>query len=337
MARKEMTALSIMIFFGFSILISLPIILLSFGYSPYYSIEFQDSIEGVFNSSSIVDLNLNIDHGDVKIQYTFSPVDYHARIDVSIDMIGQNIPEKNYTDFFNIEWEKTDNLFTFTMEVTKNISDFNTVLIEHNVNIIVTLNPIILFNINTYINVEGNFNLEVPGGIKVNNIDVYTEKGNTILNFVFCNIRGNISGKSGVGDIELNLINVQYFRNCAWNLTTSPIYPGGLDISDILIIITQNIEISANITGTAITSLGDIHVYYTDSTPYVGANFTFYRRRPNGNYEGFEDDFEIDTSKWWQARYFYYSYDYPAIGNYNISCYTLADDYGAYYTNLKSE
>ncbi|MFX0021180.1 MAG: hypothetical protein ACFE9S_02570 [Candidatus Hermodarchaeota archaeon] len=335
MARREITAISIMIVSGFSILISIPIILISFGYSPHNDIGYRSPpIDEVFNTSKVVDLNLKIDIGDVDIHYTYSPVDYHMRINVVIDMIGQNIAEKDHTDYFSIEWEKINNSFTFSMELIPNSGYNDTFWIRHDVMIIVTLNPIILFNINSKINVEGDYNLQVLGGITVNNIDLYTEIGKIILEFSFCNIGGNISGKSGAGDLELNLINVEYSRNCAWNLTT---YPGGLYISDILISITQNIAMGANITGTAITKLGDISLYYTDNTPYVGANFTFYRRAPQGPTEGFQYDNDVDTDKWWQVRHFYYSNDYPAIGNYNISCKTLMETYGGYDMDLKSE
>jgi hypothetical protein len=334
MARRKIAAISIMIVYGFSIFISIPIILISFGYSPYNNIGYQSPpIDEVFNTSKVVDLNLNIDIGDVDIHYTYSPVDYHMRININIDMIGQNIPEKDHTDYFSIEWEKINNSFTFSMELVPNSGYNNTFWIRNEVNIIVSLNPIILFNINSKINVIGDFNLQVLGGITVNNINLYTERGNNRLEFSFCNIGGNISGKSGAGDIEFHLINVEYSRNCAWNLTT---YSGGLHISDILISITQNIAMGANITGTAITKLGDITLYYTDNIPDVGANFTFYRRVPQGPSEGFQYYSEVDIDKWWQACHFYYSYDYPAIGNYNISCYTCHDSYGTYYIDLKS-
>jgi hypothetical protein len=332
MFRREIITLTVMIVFGFSIIISFPIIFISLGYSPYKNIGHQDSIEGIFNSSNTVDLNLYIDIGEVDIHYTFSPVDYHVKINYHIDLISQNIPKTNHTDFFNIEWEKTDESFIFTMELITNISYLDTVLIEHNVNIIVILNPIILFNINSEINIEGNFKLQ-GFGINTNNINVYTRLGNIIFNFGWCNIGGNIYGNSRGGDIELNLINVQYSRNSAWNLTTNP---EGIIISDILINITQNTAIKVNITATAITTIGDITLHYTDTTSFVGANFTFYRRTPQGASEGFDDDIDIDTDKWWQVRYYYYSYDYPAIGNYNISCYALLTDYGTYFINLKN-
>ncbi len=334
MARREITAISIMIVFGSSILISIPIILISFGYSPHNNIEYRSPpIDEVFNTSKVVDLNLNIDMGDVDIHYTYSLVDYHMRININIDMIGQNIAEKDHTDYFNIEWEKISNSFTFSMELIPNSGYNDTFWIRNDVMIIVTLNPIILFNINSKINVEGDYNLQVLGGITVNNINLYTERGNNVLEFRFCNIGGNISGKSGAGDIELYLINVEYFQNCVWNLTTTP---RGIDVSDILINIIQDVAINANITGTANTTLGDIILYYTDSTPYVGANFTFYRRNPQGSSEGFENHPDINSEKWWGVRYFYYSNDYPAIGNYNISCYTLNDSYGTYHIDLKS-
>jgi len=333
MARREIIAITIIIIFGFGIIISIPIFLITVGFTPHYSIGDQLSREEVFNSSAIIDFNLNIEFGDIEITYTNLPSDCHAKVDLNIDLIGQNILEKNYTDFFNIEWINTNNSFTFTMVLLAE-SKFNQVSwIEKEVSVIVTLNPNILFNINITIQNEGNVDLLVPWGVNINNIDAYIGKGDIAFDFNYCIIGGNITGIVGVGDIELNVINVKYTRNCIWNLTTN--FEGTtITTGDIIIVIIQETAINVNVTGIVKTNRGEITLYYTDINPNVGANFTFYRRDIQGSIQGFESGNDIDTSKWWLVRFYYYSYDYPTIGNYDISSYIYNE--GPYLINLKN-
>jgi hypothetical protein len=335
MARREIIAIIIMIVFGFSIMISIPIFLITLGFSPYIYVDHQEYQDFIFNSSTVIDLKLEIDVGNVDIKYTYDPVDYHARVFLNIEMIGQNIPSKNYTDYFNIGWDKTNSSCSLVMNLISNSGFNDSIWKEKDIYIVVSLNPVILFNINTTINNDGNVDLRVPGGIDINNIDVTIDTGNILLYLDLCYINGNMTGNTGTGKINFYLNNVQYTRNCVWNLKTNndDIRP---DIADIQIDIAQYNPIGFNVTGTAHTLLGDIIVVYYDENPEVGAIFTFYLagNTPTGTYNGFDQNYEIDAGKWWLSRFIYDSDDYPAIGNYNISLYRLQD--GDYFMNLQN-
>lgn len=335
MARREIVAIIIMIVFGFSIIISIPIFFITLGFSPYISIVHQEYRKFIFNSSTVIDLKLEIDVGNVDIKYTYDPIDYHARVDLNIEMIGQNIPSKKYSDYFDIEWDNTNNSCSLLMNLISNSGFNDSMWKEKDINIIVSLNPAILFNINTTINGDGNVDLKA-GGIDINNIVVNIETGNILFDFDFCNINGNMTGNTGTGKIKLDLNNVQYTRDCVWNLKTN--YDGNRPtIAEIYIDITQSSKsIGFNVTGTAYTNVGDITVFYYDENPNVGAIFTFYLagNDPTGTYNGFERNYEIDTEKWWQSRFIYDSDDFPAIGNYNISLCRMQD--GDYSMNLQN-
>jgi hypothetical protein len=335
MTRREVIAIIIMIVFGFSIIISIPIILITLGFSPYISVDHQEYGEFIFNSSAIIDLNIEIDVGNVDIKYTYEPVDYHARVDLNIEMIGQNIPSKNYIDYFDIEWNNSDSSFTFTMELLAE-SEFDEIIWKKkDIDVIVTLNAAILFNINTSIIKEGDVSLLVAPGINIDNVEIYCEEGNIFFDFRYCNIRGNITGIVGVGNIDLKAINVQYAQNSVWNLTANF---GGT--GDIYINITQNTTLTANITGYCMTNQGEITLVYADKNPNVGAMFTFFKslgqRSPESSVIGFESKEEILPSNGlWITRYIFNSLDFPAIGNYNISLYGYNE--GSYLVNLKND
>jgi hypothetical protein len=332
MTRKEIIAITIMIVFGFSVIISIPVILISVGFSPYNTVEYHpDPWEEKFNSSGIVDLNLKVDVADVLIYYTYGPVDYHAKVNLNIDMISQNFPGKEYSDYFNIGLETTNTSLTFTMTLLSENEFDDVIWREQDINVIVTLNAAILFNINTTINKQGDLSLQVLGGININDVDLYTKSGNILVDFYYCTIGGNITGIVGVGTIDLSVINVQYTHKCVWNLTNYA--EGIITFGKIFIDITQYTAIKANITGTVKTRQGDITLHYTDSTPTVGANFTFYGASTDGSLNGFEEGSHFAPDPWPSLTY-HYSHDYPAIGNYDLSFYIYIE--GNHEVNLKN-
>ncbi|MFX0046702.1 MAG: hypothetical protein ACFE8G_00905 [Candidatus Hermodarchaeota archaeon] len=317
MANKSILAIGLAIFCGFSTIISIPIILITIGFSPYIIVDHHDYREFVFNSSAVIDLNLNIDVGNVDIKYSYDPVDYHAKVNLNIEMIGQNIPSKTYTDYFNIEWDNTNTSFTFTMELLEE-SEFDEIMWEKkDIDVFITLNAGILFNINTSIIREGNVSLLVERWININIIDIYSKKGNILFDFEDCIIGGNIKGNADVGNINLHAINVQYAQNSVWNLTAN---------FDIDINIIQNTTLSANITGTVSTNQGVITLLYTDNNPNAGATFSFFltegQQPPFGTDIGFTETSEEVNNGWWVSRHIYNSLDFPAIGNYNLSFYS---------------
>ncbi|MHA1991463.1 MAG: hypothetical protein ACW98A_10905 [Candidatus Hodarchaeales archaeon] len=88
MAKKSILVFVIIIIFGFSMIVSIPVIILSIEVTPNIIIE--DSLDPIIftptNSSNSHGLNLNIDVGNIEIAYTYTPVDYHAKIDIVISM-----------------------------------------------------------------------------------------------------------------------------------------------------------------------------------------------------------------------------------------------------------
>ena len=72
MTNKNIVTIFISVIIGFSLIISIPVVILSAGFSPYVTIEDSPDpfIYNSQNSSGIHKLNLNVDVGDVKIQYT---------------------------------------------------------------------------------------------------------------------------------------------------------------------------------------------------------------------------------------------------------------------------
>ncbi|MFX0001154.1 MAG: hypothetical protein ACFE9Q_12085 [Candidatus Hodarchaeota archaeon] len=330
-ANKSILTIGLMIIFGFSTIISIPIILITIGFSPYITVDYKDYQEFIFNSSTVIDLKLEIDVGNVDIKYTYDPVDYHARVDLNIEMIGQNIPSNNYNDYFNIENDSTSNSLTLTMELIAE-NDFNEMIWkEKDIEVILTLNPTILFNIDTSIMKEGDISLLVEGEATINNLEAYSKKGNIFFDFKYCSIGGDITGIVNKGYIELSLYNVNYTKNSIWNLTNNYFFTpedlasnGAASNGNILIDIKQDTAIRFNITGTAIVQTENIYASYTDNTPDVEAAFTFHGM---GNvpedavFEGFTSYPEINEKEYWQARVICISDNFPGIGNYNISFY----------------
>ena len=71
MIRKSVLAVIIVIIFGFSMIVSIPMILLSISFSPYYIIEHHKNYyyyNETINPSAIKSLNLYADVGEIEIK-----------------------------------------------------------------------------------------------------------------------------------------------------------------------------------------------------------------------------------------------------------------------------
>ncbi|MHA2088797.1 MAG: hypothetical protein ACW972_11000, partial [Promethearchaeota archaeon] len=89
--------------------------------------------------------------------------------------------------------------------------------------------------------------------------------GSLLLNFTNCIVGDDISGTLSTGSITLRSYNMKYSQNCVWDLETST---GGINA-----VITQYVEMGANITGSMETSTGSIDINYIDNLATVGASF----------------------------------------------------------------
>jgi len=204
MANKSIIAIFAIVFVGISLIITIPILTLSSGLSNYGKIDELLTFEyAPDNSSPIEKLNLNVDVGDVEIKYVTTPVDYYAKIQVDIEMTGQLIAGENYSDYFSVVWDITSPSPTFTMLFTSDSWFDPSLLLTQNVDIIITLNANILFDINITINEKGNVHLIVPYAVTINNVDVKTNEGDILYDFRYCTLEGNITGIANEGNIEL--------------------------------------------------------------------------------------------------------------------------------------
>ena len=344
MANKSIVAIFVVILVSISLIISIPVLTLSSGFSNYGKIDELLIFEyAPDNSSPIEKFNLNVDMGNIEIKYVTTPVDYYVKIQVDIEMMGQLVAGKKYSDYFSVDWDITSPSPTFTMLCTSDTWFDPSLLLTQNIDIIITLNAIILFDINITINEEGNVHLIVPFAVTTNNVEIYTNEGdilcdfhkystlegnitgianegNILYDFQYCTLEGNITGIANDGDIDLMAYNPEYTRNTTWtyNSITGDIT---IDINH-----TNHYKImNATITGSVVgNDFGDIIVNYYDNTDNIGANITF-----NDALQPFTTNLPpIEHRSDWVGfnmtqfhpppGFEFISTDFPAITNYNL-------------------
>ena len=81
------------------------------------------------------------------------------------------------------------------------------------------------------------------------------------------------------GNIDFRTYDAKYTQNSNWNFT--------LDAGDLTIIISQNRDLGANITGTAKINEGNVLVLYEDNNPNIGVRFEI----PFGSNTDYHPDF----------------------------------------------
>jgi len=340
MANKNIIAIFLVILVVISLIIAIPVLTFSSSFSNYGRIDELLIFEyAPDNSSPIEKFNLNIDMGNVEIKYVTTPVDYYVKIQVDIEMMGHLFDGKKYSDYFSVEWDITSPSPTFTMLCTSDTWFDPSLLLTQNVDIIITLNAIILFDINITINEEGNVHLIVPFAVTTNNVEIYTNEGdilcdfhknctlegnitgianegNILYDFQYCTLEGNITGIANDGNIELKAYNPEYTRNITWTCNSIA--------GDITININHNNQyniMNANITGSLVgNEFGDIIVYYYDNTANIGAMITLNDTKILGygsDWDGFENEVLKDLEG--EAYGFQFtSTDFPTINNYNL-------------------
>lgn len=317
MANKSNITIFVVILMVMILIISIPVLTLSSVFSSYGTINkplFFDF------SSPIEKLNVNIDMGDIEIKYVTTPVDYYVKIQVDIRMAGQSIAGKEYSDFFSVDWDDTSPSPTFTM-LCKSVacSDLSR-LLEQDVDIIITLNAIILFDINITVNEKGNVHQIVPFGVTTNNIDIYTNDGDILYDFRYSSLEGNITGIASDGNIGLKAYNPEYTRNITWTCNS---IAGDIRIN--ISHINQYKIMNATITGSLVGNyFGDIYVYYYDNTANIGAQVTLndtVAALQTGSYRSDWEGFEVEVLKNSTGHSYGYeltSLDFPAITNYDL-------------------
>jgi len=315
----------VIVFVGISLIVTIPILILSSGLSNYGMIDESFTYKYAPNNSSpIENLNINAEVGDIEIKFVNPPGDNLAMIEVNIEMVGQNVVGKSYLDYFIVEWENTSNSPTFRMEIRSDLDRLEVLSLIKNVTIVVNLRADIIYDI-TAAMIRGNVDLIVSFGVSCKNMEInISTKGNILFDVANCFIGGNITGIINEGNIELKTYNVEYTRNSMWTFIT--------ELGDITIDIVQYKDLGANITGNAtVFTEGNLYLYYKDNKPSVGARFILLRIA----YGGMTRDFIGDNTIGFERTYLsegrgtvYTSYDFPATNCYILSLESPVSYYG---------
>ncbi|MHA2006196.1 MAG: hypothetical protein ACXABO_01245 [Promethearchaeota archaeon] len=314
MANKGILAYSMMVVIGFSAIISIPVVLLFTAFSPHILIE--DSPDPFIytsqNSTAIHKLNIITDVGNIKVTYTYEPVNYFAFIRINIEGVGQNLPSKSYADFFKISKMNTNSSITLKVELLSESWNNPRLWITRNLSILVTLNPNILFDINTTIKGDGVTKIIINGGTNVHNVETnIANKGTIIMDFSHCTIEGNIKGFSNSGDILLKTNDVSYLQNSKWDINN---IEGETELD-----IYQFKEMGSNITCTARTNSGVINLIYKELLSKAAAIVYLINvsREAGHVYRGFTQSILKKSGS--SYGYLYTSTDFPAKSNFNLT------------------
>ena len=265
------------------------------------------------NSPSIETLNLNVDAGNITINYIdpSDDVEYYVKIEVYIMMCGSQLAGKSYADYFNITWQDKSPQKNFTLEV---ISDdwFNPLIWStQKIKVVVTIRKGIIFDIIATVN-EGDVELIVPWRDSFKNLIVNVTYGDITYDFDDCVIYGNITGIINKGDLILNSRNAEYTQNSTWRFFT---LNGDTEIE-----IYQYREMGANVSGNLTQNSGLLTFTYEDNSPNIGALFSFPLISPP-LFPPPLVGFDVDSIKIINQTdgHYYQSFDFPAKNNYNLS------------------
>ncbi|MFX0105202.1 MAG: hypothetical protein ACFE75_06905 [Candidatus Hodarchaeota archaeon] len=311
MVNKRIIAISTMVVLGFSLTIAFPIVFLSTTLAPYGIIHEGISFKcAPHNISSIEELNLNIDIGNIQINYVDPQVEDSVKLDINFDIIGSDVAGKSYLEYFSINWQNTSSSLNFTMELLSDNWFDPSKWVRKNIEIIISVRKDITLDILTTVN-EGDFKIKVPWGVSIGKVFTNITNGDIFYDFYHCTIGSNITGITKNGDIKLNSLSLVYTQNINWNLNT--------EVGDIYLEIDQDNEMGANITGLATINTGNFNLNYKDDSTNIGALFAFPISEidiiPLESVEGF------DIEYLGVIGYLYKSFDFPTKNNYNLSFY----------------
>lgn len=330
MANHIIKVIMLLILIFFSLIISLPIIILSDTGSNYGKI--YESIPYYYepaNPTSINNLIVNTDIADIELNYIDEPVNYIAKFVLKVDMSGKILDRKSYLDYFNIIFTNESGNVNFTLKIREGVNFEEILTLLNEISLKVILRVDIVCDIRLNVDIEGNVKIAVPYLVSIRNVFTNVSKGDIQYDLSYCYIDGNISGIAKSGNISFKVIHVQYSQNSKLTFIN--------DIGHTLIYILQDCDIGANITGIGITVTGIIQLIYKDESPNIGAQFILYNKRDLGNEAnntavGFEND-PLPSL----AGQKFYSYDFPAQNNYNFSLYKpYPSDMGNFIWNLYS-
>jgi len=313
-------------FLAILLIIAIPIIIISYALVPYNIIYYSKEYHSYQDPTTIEQLNIDVDIGNVEINYISYAIDFSVRIDIEFELSGIILEEASFSDFFETEWHDLGGVLNFSMHSKDGIKLEEITSKARIKNILVSLRANIKcdFNINVK---SGGVLLDAPWGISLGNVFSNISHGYIQYDFSYCFIEGNITAISNLGDVNLNLIDVKYSKDAKMNLSNS----NGV----INFIISQKQTMGANVTGIATTEIGEINVIYEDDSSNTGAMLTFYNHTTGwigieNSWSGFNDPLFLG-----EDGYLFSSFDFPAPNNYNLSFYK-ASDFGKYSVNLSS-
>ncbi|MHA2006131.1 MAG: hypothetical protein ACXABO_01570 [Promethearchaeota archaeon] len=310
MSRKRITGIIGLILIVISLDLIIPIFVLSSEFSKYGLIDESLNYEfDLTDSSSIKRLNLNVEMGNIQIKYVNPPVDYVVNIEVNLEIRGILNKHISYLDYFTFTDEIVDSQINFIIKFKPNINILKVLSLLRKVEILVFLRADVIFDINVFLG-TGNLDLTVPFGVIINNLDINITTGNSLFRFNHCTVNGNISGIVNLGEIELNTYNVDYSRNIFWTLITNR---GEITVD--ITHLNQSVVMSANVTGTVETNVGDITLNYEDNTNDISAMVLI--QPPQGL--NIDDWPGFDGKSVGGRSYLFTSLDFPARISYNLS------------------
>ncbi len=301
-----------------------PIPLITSILSSFAVIEYRNS----YQYESATSLYLEIDMGNIELVYV-DHTDYNAEIELSIQMSGAGLAEKNCLDYLFIEegnLNEPDSFFSVISLPELRISES----ITTNITIRVILRKNMVYNISTNVRV-GNVNYRIPFGVNVQNLVANVSEGEILFDLSYCTLDGNITGIGNHSNIEIRSEDVKCSKNIYWVLSNR--------VGMLLFNITQSIKMGWNI-----TAIGDIQsssawseVDYNDITSQVGSVLTLYNWHSTFPSRCTWTGFNYSSIGIPPNGYIFTSLDYPSENVFNISLNSSIPLFQPYFWNLYSE
>jgi hypothetical protein len=266
MARKAILIITFTLILFFSLIFTIPILILSEGFSDYAMIDKKYSFYHTpSNISSFEGLNINIDKANIEITYVDIEEPYCVKVEANIKLEGSDLAGKSPPDFFNLTWLNSSEIIEFSLEQLSN-SWFNTsTILTKTITIIVSVRKDIALDFNATVG-EGTIEMTVPYGVSINNVYLNINSiGDLNSNFYHCSVQGNILGEVNQGNVNLDFQNIKYAPNCSILFTLGS---GELDMN-----ILQEVNLGVNISGTVAINDGDVTFRYEDNSDNLGAIF----------------------------------------------------------------
>ncbi len=155
MANHIIKVIMLLILIFFSLIISLPIIILSDTGSNYGKI--YESIPYYYepaNPTSINNLIVNTDIADIELNYIDEPVNYIAKFVLKVDMSGKILDRKSYLDYFNIIFTNESGNVNFTLKIREGVNFEEILTLLNEISLKVILRVDIVCDIRLNVDIE---------------------------------------------------------------------------------------------------------------------------------------------------------------------------------------